>query len=58
MPVSNFGDVMREFKAGRLHSGKGGPVVTNPAQAKAIGVSMTSGKSKKARGFKKLRERM
>jgi len=30
---------MREFKAGKLHSGKGGPVVTNPKQALAISLS-------------------
>lgn len=34
MPASQ---VMKEFRAGRLHSGsKRGPVVTNPKQAKAI----------------------
>jgi hypothetical protein len=31
--------VMREFKAGELHSGKGGPVVKNPKQAIAISLS-------------------
>lgn len=32
--------VMHEFKEGELHSGsKGGPVVTNPKQAIAIGIS-------------------
>jgi len=32
--------VMREYKAGKLHSGsKEGPVVTNPAQARAIALS-------------------
>jgi len=31
--------VMREFKAGTLHSGKGGPVVKNPKQALAIALS-------------------
>jgi len=30
---------MREFKAGTLHSGKGGPVVRNPKQALAIALS-------------------
>jgi hypothetical protein len=30
---------MREFKAGTLHSGKGGPVVKNPKQALAIALS-------------------
>jgi hypothetical protein len=31
--------VMREFKSGGLHSGKGGPVVKNPRQALAIALS-------------------
>lgn len=31
--------VMQEFKAGTLHSGKGGPVVKKPKQAIAIALS-------------------
>ena len=31
--------VMREFKAGTLHSGKGGPVVKKPKQAIAIALN-------------------
>jgi len=31
--------VMREYKAGTLHSGKGGPVVKDPKQAQAIALS-------------------
>jgi ribosomal protein L21E len=31
--------VMREYKAGGLHSGKGGPVVKNQKQAVAIAMS-------------------
>lgn len=31
--------VMREFKRGELHSGKGGPKVTRPKQAIAIALS-------------------
>lgn len=31
--------VMREYKEGTLHSGKGGPVVKNPKQAIAIALS-------------------
>lgn len=33
------GKVMREYKAGKLHSGKGGPVVKNQKQAVAIALS-------------------
>lgn len=34
------GRVMKEFAAGKLHSGsKKGPVITNPKQAAAIGYS-------------------
>lgn len=38
--------VMREFKGGTLHSGKGGPVVKNRKQAIAIALS-EAGISKK-----------
>lgn len=38
--------VMREFKEGTLHSGKGGKVVTNPKQGIAIALS-EAGVSKK-----------
>jgi len=38
--------VMREFKAGGLRSGKGGPVVKNPKQAVAIALSQAKGKQK------------
>lgn len=41
--------VMREYKAGTLHSGKGGPVVTNPEQAKAIAMSEAGIKPKKSK---------
>lgn len=38
--------VMREFKAGTLHSGKGGPVVKSKKQAVAIALSQ-AGKAKR-----------
>ena len=40
------GSVMKEFKAGKLHSGKKGPVVKSSKQAIAIALS-EAGKSKK-----------
>ena len=43
------GTVMREFKKGELHSGKGGPLVKNPKQAIAIALSEAR-KVKKAVG--------
>jgi Family of unknown function (DUF6496) len=38
--------VMTEYKAGTLHSGKGGPVVKNPKQAVAIALSQAKVKKK------------
>lgn len=40
--------VMREFKGGSLHSGKGGPVVKKKAQAVAIAMS-EAGMAKKGK---------
>jgi ribosomal protein L21E len=41
--------VMRECKAGTLHSGKGGPVVTNRKQCIAIAISEGKKAEKKAK---------
>lgn len=41
--------VMREYKAGTLHSGKGGPEVTNSKQAVAIAMSEAGIKPKKSK---------
>ena len=37
--AKKVGLVMKEFGAGKLHSGKGGKVVTNPKQGIAIALS-------------------
>jgi hypothetical protein len=37
--AKKVGKVMSEYKAGKLHSGKGGKVVKNPKQAIAIAMS-------------------
>jgi len=45
--MAKMGKVMKEFKAGKLHTGsKKGPVVKNPKQAVAIAYS-EAGMSKK-----------
>ena len=36
MPAS---EIMKDFKEGTLHSGKGGPIVKDEAQARAIQLS-------------------
>ena len=37
--IKKVGKVMKEFKSGTLHSGKGGKVVKSPKQAIAIALS-------------------
>lgn len=44
---AKVGKVMREFKAGELHSGKNGPVVKSPKQAMAIALSEARAAKKK-----------
>lgn len=46
------GKVMKEYKEGTLHSGKGGPVVKSKKQAVAIAMS-EAGMSKDKKGSKK-----
>tara|TARA_R110000868_G_scaffold104215_1_gene286681 strand:- start:443 stop:619 length:177 start_codon:yes stop_codon:yes gene_type:complete len=45
--AAKVGKVMGEFKAGTLHSGKGGPVVKSQKQAIAISLSQASKMGKK-----------
>jgi len=46
-PSGKMQKVMHEFKAGKLRSGKGGPIVKSPAQARAIALSEAGVKKKK-----------
>lgn len=46
--MEKVGKVMREYKEGTLHSGKGGPVVKSRKQAVAIAMSQ-AGMKKKAK---------
>jgi hypothetical protein len=46
---AKVGKVMKEFKSGTLHSGKGGKVVKNPKQAIAIALSEAKMSKKKGK---------
>jgi len=45
--TAKVGKVMHEYKAGSLHSGKGGPVVKSKKQAVAIAMSQAGMAKKK-----------
>ncbi len=45
--AKKVGKVMGEYKAGTLHSGKGGPIVKSQKQAVAIGISQAKKAMKK-----------
>jgi ribosomal protein L21E len=47
--MAKVGKVMKEFKAGSLHSGKGGKVVKSPKQAIAIALSEAGMAKKKGK---------
>jgi len=54
MAQKKVGKVMHEYKAGSLHSGKGGKIVKNPKQAVAIALSetgMTKPKNRMKNGY-------
>lgn len=50
---AKVGKVLREYKAGSLHSGKGGPVVKSKRQALAIALSEAGVSKSKAKKKKK-----
>ena len=47
--MKKMGKVMHEYKAGTLHSGKGGPVVKSRQQAIAIAMSEANKAKKKSK---------
>ena len=51
--VAKVAKVLREYKGGTLHSGKGGPVVKSKRQALAIALSEAGVSKSKAKKKKK-----
>jgi hypothetical protein len=51
-------DVMKEWKAGALHSGKDGPAVTDRDQAVAIALSMCGGARKGTKSYEEMAARV
>lgn len=49
--MKKMGKVMHEYKAGTLHSGKGGPVVKSRKQAIAIAMSEANKAKKKTKKY-------
>lgn len=47
--MEKVGKIMREYKEGTLHSGKGGPVVKSRKQAVAIAMSQAGMAKKKGK---------
>jgi ribosomal protein L21E len=47
--MAKVSKVMKEFKAGSLHSGKGGKIVKSPKQAIAIALSSANMSKKKGK---------
>lgn len=57
MSLKSMDQAMHEFKAGSLHSGKGGPEVTSRKQAIAIGLNAERRAGHKVAPARKLSKR-
>jgi hypothetical protein len=51
MGPKKVGKVMKEYKAGKLHSGKGGPVVKSRDQAVAIAMSEVAWRRRRGNNY-------